>query len=364
MPLNESFNNFFTICRLILSTYRDKNIKIINRDIIAECFTAYDKTVAKTLPKDHSKYFLAAFDRNRIDILADKSNEWIKNGNVYIQLNEGTDNMKTKFRIHLSNIYNRACELTEKANKEFASLPLNSKHDISNLYPEVAYVDLLLYRFLCLIHDFMEYNVDVLKEEIKALGKSSDENLTHYLSEMKDIKLLISKYAKHMSVNNVKSMVKAPEVTSTSKTENNNPMAGLQNLDLSALIKTITSGMGGKNGGANIANAVSKITENPKVKSLIQDTMNTFNNSKDAQEALTSIIGMAPRLQGVAEDVSKEISLVNYDAPTEEVTRPTSFVPIEEVEEVTSSFDEPISHPLEKVMFDGEQEEVTSLDIN
>lgn len=355
MSLNESFDNFFTACRQILTSYREKNIKIINRDIISDYFGKYEKVVAKTLAREHSKFFLAAFERNRTDILADKSDKWLRTGNVYIQFNEGAEEVNPKFKINLSNIYSRAVELRNKAETDFKSMNITGK-DISMIFPEVAYADLLIYRFLTLIYDFIQYNVDIAKEEVKVLGKPSDESFSKYIPDAKDLKVIITKMENHMSDNKVGGMIKLPQsvLTNSRAAQNNNPLA---NLDFGTLFKTMASGLGDKSGGNNIGNLVSKFAENSKVKDLMNNIGESLSGNKEPGEVIASIAStVMSKAPAVLEEVQKEMATMPSPIPPPEdnlVIVEDKGTQTEDISEViTESISESISesiieHPLE-----------------
>lgn len=109
-------------CEDIDNVYLDPNMKAIKR---------YFQLYKKMNSSEHFQYFEKIYNVNRSKILNDDNDEWIRKGDIIIQLGglkltgvKATDDKRKQIRIYVSDIYNISCNLRDQAKKLYADIDI------------------------------------------------------------------------------------------------------------------------------------------------------------------------------------------------------------------------------------------------
>lgn len=188
MALQDLISDFTVIIEKIFSLQEKKQVALAN--ILRDHYNNYKIMLQKISPEDHSDFFLSPFKKNRLSILADKSDSWIREGPVYIQWNEGVKNCNPKYKINLSGIYNTALRLAKDAKESFSQLVGKEKLSIEQMYPEVRFPDLLLYHYYKLVHYYMKQ----LVEGPKGIQNNSEQK------DLDSLSSIIIRFEQHLGM--------------------------------------------------------------------------------------------------------------------------------------------------------------------
>lgn len=168
---DQHLRQLFTTLQNVLQSLHGTRIRIADEPIEFTCLNRYISIYNKMQPKEHASYYELAYARNRLGILAYPDVKWLRDGQVVIQLGEGT--MKEipasvrAVKILLSDIYKMALELKTKATENLSDVTANDP-DLS-LHDQVL---LHLYRIFYVfaqVHDSSRVHVIVstLEEKLK-----------------------------------------------------------------------------------------------------------------------------------------------------------------------------------------------------
>ena len=128
---DNSFREYIRKCKAVIkesfgenndNVYLDPNMKAIKR---------YYQLYKKMNSSEHFQYFETIYGINRSKILNNDDDEWIRKGDIIIQLgglkptgNKSTDEKRRQIRIYVSNIYNISCDLKNKSKELFADIDI------------------------------------------------------------------------------------------------------------------------------------------------------------------------------------------------------------------------------------------------
>ena len=77
MSLDELLSDFVNVIEKIFELQEKKSIK---KNPLKEKFQNYQKCLSRVDISEHSDFFLSPFRKNRLPILLDKSDNWIRDG--------------------------------------------------------------------------------------------------------------------------------------------------------------------------------------------------------------------------------------------------------------------------------------------
>ena len=140
--------DLFDVCQNILTASDARSISS-KKNPFRTRLEKYINTYKKSDPEEHVIYFERVYEGNqRFILLGPQRDVWLTDGDIVISYGEDCG-LKTDFKMHLSVIYKKACELREEIEEEEKGLP-NSAPRKEVLYPD---------QFLrCLYRIFREIN--------------------------------------------------------------------------------------------------------------------------------------------------------------------------------------------------------------
>ena len=326
MSLDELLSDFVNVIEKIFELQEKKSIK---KNPLKEKFQNYQKCLSRVDISEHSDFFLSPFRKNRLPILLDKSDNWIRDGTVHIQFNEGSTKENPKYRIMLSSIYKNALNIAKEARNEFESLMGKEKLSLTETYPQVKYPDLLLYAYYRIVHHFLKLESE--SSEIKPCkeGKTDVEKLTD----------IIQKYETHLGIKkgptgNSAGTPGAPG-NSVSDILNSPALGNLFNTGIELMKQ---NGMAPPSdfkppSGEEISNMINGFLGNPKIKGFISTMMETMQNSKTPDQLLTGLqnkLGKEGLLQDLMSSVSSS-SQPQKQNDTQNIQNIQNSVPVSEI---------------------------------
>ena len=140
MLFDNAFKDYIRKCKDIIRSnfsntdkaYLDPNMKTIKR---------YYQLYKKMNVSEHFQYFETIYAVNRNKILNNNDDEWIRKGDIIIQLgglkstgNKATDEKRQQLRIYVSNIYNISCDVRKEAKELYDDIDPQFIEEKGKLY--------------------------------------------------------------------------------------------------------------------------------------------------------------------------------------------------------------------------------------
>lgn len=292
MALQDLISDFTAIIEKVFSLQEKKQVALVN--ILRDHYNNYKIMLQKVSPEDHADFFLSPFKKNKIPILADKSDSWIRDNPVHIQWNEGAKNCNPKYRINLSGIYNTSLRLAKDAKEAFSQLVGKEKLSIEQMYPEVRFPDLLLYHYYKLVHYYLKQSLDGPK----------GSQATPEQKDLDSLSSVISKFEQHLGFKKENSTSNdKPNTSQNSGTGTSGPMQPVAEALSSFPIGEIFSGatkvmqQSGIKLPENVklpsteefSGMLQGLFNNPQVQNLFNGLMKSMEGARTPQEALSKV---------------------------------------------------------------------------
>ncbi len=296
---------FFDLMKDILLEKERTRLKIpgSSSNPFLDCLNNYIKVYHLSEPDDHKEYFLSLFKKYRIPILKGYKNDtWLRDGNVIIQFGEDTaagKNLK-KVRIHLSSIYNSACQLSHDAEQRLAGYTESARPDC----PELEYPS----SFLLHLYRILRECVDTPSDKQK-------------------LDLIVKEIENDLSI----------ESDSPPSSSEQNPIGGIfkvvGNLLSSIGLKTDDNNMPSE---TELTNAFKgffhKFTQDQRIQNVIGNTLKELkscNNINEATKKLTSLFGDEHLMEAVAETISgtAQSAISDSEPPHNQTNQTTHSLP-------------------------------------
>jgi DNA-binding FrmR family transcriptional regulator len=118
---DKSFRDYIKKCKDTIKDNFGDDMDKAYRDPNMETIKNYFRLYKKMNVSEHYQYFEKIYSVNRSQILSGENDEWIRKGDIIIQLggltptgNKATDEKRKRNRIYVSNIYNLSCDLRDQ----------------------------------------------------------------------------------------------------------------------------------------------------------------------------------------------------------------------------------------------------------
>ena len=146
---DNAFREYVKQCKNVIKQNYPENDGNIYLDPNMKAIKNYFRLYKKMSADEHFQYFEKIFAINRTKILNNENDEWIRKGDIIIQLGglqltgiKTTDEKRKQVRIYVSNIYNIACKLRDNAKELFDNIDLKFVDEKSKM--DIQTPDLLL----------------------------------------------------------------------------------------------------------------------------------------------------------------------------------------------------------------------------
>lgn len=301
--LKKDMNALFTqLKRTLESKEKTKLIKSKHPNPVRLYLNKYSQVMDRTLPEEHEEYFMEAYRKYRIPILANKNDKWLRKNNVQISYGG------SKIRIMLSTIYNTACQLAEEAEKKLEGFPDTAYEECTDLIRK----DIILLHLYRIFREFApekdekQLSSAIRKiEEILGLdseedvSKDSSSSLAGAMNPLADLSKLASTIVSGLNTTAAENNISPDEMPDLGKVIGsvfeNDALKGI----MKTLMNAVSSGTesGGKPSFENAFGQVIQSLSSPEFKDAIVKTATTTS---------TSALHSGP--QGVETDTSPHTS--------------------------------------------------------
>jgi hypothetical protein len=283
MDLGTVLGDFFDICNKIAKLSEQKIKSVLLKNPINSHLAAYEKLYEKTKPEEHIDFFLPVFVKNRFNILADRSDKWLLDGDISIQFNEGSKLANPKYRIHVSALYKKACDLRSLAKDQGKPLVKMSKDvDPSSIFPEIKYPDMFIFYLYRVFTKMLE-----IRQGENALPKGVEKDSIEKLT------IITTKFETHLGLS--QQGPGAPAPTQQQPLIPTELVAGLGD-SLGSIFQTVqkiadrsgaTRAPGGQMPSANqLSDLVTGFFTNPKLNNVFKSVANAVGDAQGPQEAI------------------------------------------------------------------------------
>lgn len=251
--------DFLDLCKTIMKVYQERSV-IKKENPIVKRLDSYIRVYNKSDPVDHLVYFEKLLNGNkRMIMLGPQRDAWIKDGNIVITFGDeiGLKNIK----IHMSTIYQKACEIRDEVEEELEGLKgLSIADKKETLYPK---------KFLISLYKIFE-SIVISENEKKKLA-------TH-----------ISDLEKEIGIK-----TKAAE-------SSNDAISGL--FDMASNMaeqmtgkKLDTKSLAGK---GDLNKMLGDVLNNPQTKNMIGSMMQNFQNTEGLSDMVSNLVGNLGNVNG------------------------------------------------------------------
>lgn len=271
---DNAFKEYIRKCKdVIKQNYGENNDEIYlnpNMKAIKRYFDLYKKMNVC----EHFQYFEKIYAINRSKILNDDNDEWIRKGDIIIQLgglqstgNKSTDEKRKQIRIYVSNIYNMSCDLRDRSKELFGNIDIKFIEEKDKL--DMQGPDLLLLHLIKIFSHLVNNEDKVLL--VKIINKFEDK-----------LSILVKTEIPNLPTN-------------TTNTSNNNTggFAGLF-----SIARTIMESSGIKPPpemktptDEDVSRSINAVFQNQQTKNVIQKMVTSLQGSTDIGTAISSVIG-------------------------------------------------------------------------
>lgn len=128
---DKSFRDYIKKCKDTIKDNFGDDMDKAYRDPNMETIKNYFRLYKKMNVSEHYQYFEKIYSVNRSQILSGENDEWIRKGDIIIQLggltltgNKATDEKRKRNRIYVSNIYNLSCNLRDQTKELYNGIDI------------------------------------------------------------------------------------------------------------------------------------------------------------------------------------------------------------------------------------------------
>lgn len=156
MEIGTLLNNFLDLLTEVLTLHQTK-IKVLTKNINLDRVNNYKKILnnpdISTL--DHGTYFTEPFKLNKLKILSQKDDSWLKDGDITIGWVKDQKDYNPKYSLALSVIHNKAIELKNQCIAQAKLIPLEK---IGDYFPEALYPERILFEYYNIVYWFLSHD--------------------------------------------------------------------------------------------------------------------------------------------------------------------------------------------------------------
>jgi len=150
---DNAFKDYVRKCKDTIRSIYSENSDEIYLDPNMKAIKRYYQLYKKMNPSEHYQYFEKIYSINRSKILNNDNDEWIRKGDIIIQLgglnltgNKATDERRKQVRIYVSNIYNISCNVRNEAKELYSDIDpefIEEKGKSSIRGPDLLLLDIM-----------------------------------------------------------------------------------------------------------------------------------------------------------------------------------------------------------------------------
>lgn len=269
---DNAFKDYIRKCKDIIRSIYEENPDKVYLDPNMKTIKRYFQLYKKMNVSEHFQYFETIYSVNRSKILNNNDDEWIRKGDIIIQLgglkstgNKSTDEKRQQIRIYVSNIYNISCEIRKEVKELYADIDeqyIEEKGKLNMQGPDLLLLNIMKIFF--------------------HLSTGDDKTL---------LVKIINKLEDKLNILVKTEMI----VTSTNSTNNNN--SGSSFSGLFSIARTIMESSGIKPPpemktptDEDVSRSINAVFQNEATKSVIQKMVTSLQGTTDIGSAIQSVV--------------------------------------------------------------------------